>query len=166
MGSLSRYRKAGIYFFIGIVLTLIAVGAVKHQAVYDQLYDWKLIPRPERLTELYFTSHHKLPQTYKSGQTQTITFTTHNLEYRTTTYSYTITQKNTSGKAKQLAHGTYTLRHDAHRTIAARVKLADLGKRTKIDITVTYQGIAFGQDSPSTQEQSVYYWVSKQEAQQ
>jgi hypothetical protein len=163
LGYVSRYRKAGIYFFIGIILMLGIVGIANRQAVYDQFYDWKLIPRPERLTELYLTDHRNIPQTYTPGQAQTMSFTVRNLEHRTTDYSYTITQKTTNGKAKQLARGTFSLKHDHKKAVSVRIALADLAKakRSKLVVTISYQGIAFGEDSPSTQKQSIYYWTSK-----
>lgn len=138
-----------------------AAGIWKHQAIYDQLYEWKLIPRPERLTELYFADHRNLPQNYHPGKEQTVAFTVRNLEYRNTAYTYTVTQKNTDGKAKQLAKGTFSLQHDTQKTIDAAVSLADLGKRAKVMVTISYDGIAFAEDAPSAQQQSIYYWTAK-----
>ncbi|HEX9153502.1 MAG TPA: DUF1616 domain-containing protein [Candidatus Saccharimonadales bacterium] len=136
---------------------------VQRQAIYDQLYSWKLIPRPERLTELYFTEHTKLPTTYAPAQQQTVKFTTHNLEYRKTTYKYVISQEGQDGKVKQqLAAGGFTLEHDKAKTTEAPIQLTDLGSRSRIVISLSYDGIAFGQDLPSEQTQSIYYWTTKE----
>ncbi|HEU4913853.1 MAG TPA: DUF1616 domain-containing protein [Candidatus Saccharimonadales bacterium] len=159
----SRYRQYGVYFFVGIMLVL-AVGAYAgRHAIYDQLYDWKLIPRPERLTELYFTEHTKLPRTYQSGQQQAVRFIVRNLEYRTTTYTYVVTQEAEAGKASQeLARGIFTLGQDKSKRLDVPVQLTNQGAKSRIVVTVIYDGIAFGQDAPSKQQQAIYYWVAKE----
>jgi hypothetical protein len=163
LGYVSRYRKAGIYFFMGIILMLGVIGIANRQAIYDQFYDWKLIPRPERLTELYFTDHRNIPQAYAPGKALTMSFTVRNLEHRATGYDYTISQTTTDGTAKQLADGSFSLAHEHKKAVSVRVVPADLGtaERSRFVVTISYQGIAFGEDSPSTQKQSIYYWTSK-----
>ncbi|HUC89998.1 MAG TPA: DUF1616 domain-containing protein [Patescibacteria group bacterium] len=159
----SRCRKAGVYFFVALMLMLIGGVYAQRQAVYDQLYSWKLIPRPERLTELFFTEHTKLPTKYAPAQQQTVKFTTHNLEYRKTTYKYVISQESQDGKAKQqLTAGGFTLEHDKAKTTEVPIQLTDLGSRSRIVISLSYDGIAFGQDLPSEQTQSIYYWTTKE----
>jgi hypothetical protein len=144
---------------------LIALGAIKHQVIYDQLYSWKLIPRPERLTELYFADGNKLPRSYSPGKPVTISFVTHNLEYQRTDYSYAITQESADGKtAISLIKGDFSLGHDHTRSIKNVVTPADMGQRSRIVVAVTYKGIAFGHDEPTQQKQSIYYWVTKQGA--
>lgn len=145
------------------ILFLVIVGFSQRQAIYDQLYNWKLIPRPERLTELYFTDHTKLPTTYTVSEKQTINFKVHNLEYRDTEYKYAITLEGKDGEVQRVINGSpFTLKHDEYRGITQDIVLEDLGPRSKVAVTLTYDGIAFGEDNPSPQTQSIHYWVKRQ----
>lgn len=135
----------------------------QHQAIYNQLNDWKLIPRPERLTELYFPDHKQLPATYAPGQQQTIRYSIHNIEYRTTTYTAVVTQTDMSNQTQQtLSRQAIVLTHDATTERSTPVTLSDLGKRSQITVTLTYTGIAFGQDNLSPQSQTIHYVLTKE----
>ena len=149
--------------FILSTLLLIIIGMSQRQAIYDQLYDWKLTPRPERLTELYFTDHTNLPSTYSVGEKQTVDFTIHNLEYRDAEYSYVITVSSEDGMVQREINGNpFTLVHDEFREISLDFVPVDLGTRSKVTVTLDYDGIAFGEDDPSPQTQSIHYWVERQ----
>ena len=114
------------------------------------MHAWKLLPEPERLTELYFTDHTKLPTTYTPSEMQTVTFTVHNLEYRTTTYHYSITQASEDGsQTQELASGDFTLQQDKYQKASAPITLADFGPRSKVAVTLT-----------NTKE-SISYWLTK-----
>lgn len=158
----SRYRHVGIYFFVCIALILIGTAAVEHQAVYNQLYSWKLIPRPERLTELYFTDPQALPTTYVPGQEQTVAFTVHNIEYRPTTYTYTVQQVSNGTTGQPLATGVFRLIQNQTKQITVPVMLASSSAQSKVQITLAYNGIEFGHDTPSPEHESIYYLVGEQ----
>lgn len=103
--------------------------------IKTQLNAWKLLPQPERLTELYFTAPNNLPATYVSGQSQTVSFTVHNLEYRTTTYNYVISEDSLDNTTSQtLAHGTFTLAQDQSKKEKLDITLTDIGHRIKIKV--------------------------------
>lgn len=160
--NINRYRKAGIYFFIFLSLMVIGGAYVQRQAIYDQLYAWKLIPRPERLTELYFANHQQLPSVYSPGEQQQVTFTVRNLEHRPTSYSYAVMQEGADARpAKLLASGTFKLQHDEQKTVTGHIPFDDFGPRSKVSVTITYQGIAFGEDNPTVQQQSIYFWTTR-----
>jgi hypothetical protein len=142
----SKYRRVLLPLGLGIsALILIALAPTIHR----QLDDWKLLPRPEKLTELYFTDHTKLPSSYAPGQQQPVNFTVHNLEYATTNYKYTIIQTSEDGsKSQTLSTGSFTIAESQYKNTSLPVTLADLGPRSKITVTL------------STQE-AISYWVNK-----
>jgi hypothetical protein len=149
------------------LLTVSIVAIVQHQEIYNRLYSWKLIPRPERLTELYFGDHINLPKTYTPTQQQTVAFAVHDLEYRTTVYTYTIAQQYQDQTAgQQLASGTFTLAQDGTRQMQVPITLIDMGDRSRVLVTISYEGIAFGQDNPSVQTQYIDYWLTKETVRQ
>jgi len=99
---------------------------------------WKLLPEPEKLTELYFTRPNNLPTKYTPGQTQTVSFTTHNLEYQTVDYHYQITeQSQTTNQSQTLASGSFTLPQDIYHTTSVSIPTADLGPRVKVEVDLT-----------------------------
>ena len=133
-----------------VVIILLILGLVFHQPIKNQLNSWKLLPEPERLTELYFTKPNNLPSTYTPGQSQTVSFTVHNLEYRTTAYPYQISEQNQADTQSQtLAQGQFTLKQNAYEHAVSTIVLPDLGSRVKVVINL-----------PNLAE-SIDYWVSE-----
>ena len=138
---------------LSVVLTVtIIIGTmILAPAINRQMHAWKLLPEPERLTELYFTDHTKLPTSYVPGQTQTVRFTVHNLEYRTTTYHYVITESCPGCAASQtLTRGIFTLGQNQYKKDSVVITLKDVGTRAKV--TVSLQG----------QNESIDYWVNRE----
>lgn len=106
-----------------------------HAPIDRQLRDWKLLPEPERLTELYFTHPNNLPSNYTPGQPQTVAFTVHNLEYRTTDYHYQIVEQSQAGNASQtLASGSFTLTQNQYSSPMLNITPTDLGQHVKVEV--------------------------------
>jgi uncharacterized membrane protein len=96
---------------------------------------WKLLPEPERLTELYFTHPNSLPSTYAPGQAQTVSFTVHNLEYQTMTYHYQIVEESQdSSTAQTLNSGSFTLDQNAYQNEAVNIVTTDIGPHAKVEV--------------------------------
>lgn len=119
------------------IVALVIVGlTLAAPAIHRQLDRWKLLPQPERLTELYFSDHTKLPTTYTPGNQQTVKFTIHNLEYRPTHYHYHVLQQNIdgSGVPQVLEHGEVTLQQGQYFRPVLVITPLDLGPRVKITV--------------------------------
>ncbi len=141
-----------------ITVALIAISAllifINNGSIKNQLNEWKLLPQPERLTELYFNDHAKLATTYTPDAPQSFGFTVHNLEYRQTEYNYVVEAISEDGSQRQpLAQSSLELAQDGYRSINISFVPQDLGKRVKIQVTLTYRS-----DKPVTE--SVHYWVT------
>jgi uncharacterized membrane protein len=133
-----------------------------HKALVNQLNAWKLLPVPERVTELYFTSPNSVPTTYAPGQGQTVIFTVQDLEYRTTTYDYTITQLTSDGSASQaLATGSFMLAQNQAASEAVPVTPSNLGSRSQIEVKISFDDIVSGADKPSLESENIDYWVNQ-----
>lgn len=114
------------------------------------MHSWKLLPEPERLTELYFTKPNTLPTSYTSGQAQTVSFTVHNLEYQTTGYRYQITEQSQDSSQRQtLASGSFTLRQNDYNHATVNISTVDFGPRVKVDVELV------------NVHESIDYWVTK-----
>ena len=106
-----------------------------HAPIDRQLRRWQLLPEPERLTELYFTQPNSLPTHYTSGQTQTVNFTVHNLEYQTTDYHYQIVEQTADGSQSQtLASGRFSLPQNASKHQSVIITTADIGQNVKVEV--------------------------------
>lgn len=125
-----------------------------------QLHAWKLLPRPERLTELYFSDPTHLPATYTPGRTQSVSFTVHNFEHQTTDYRYTLTAW-TPQREQALGNGHLTLGHDGRQNVTRIITVPALDRRTEIRVHLQYSGIPFGRDTASAETQAIHYWVNK-----
>jgi hypothetical protein len=80
---------------------------------------------------------------------QTVSFTVHNLEYRTTDYHYQIVEYSNDGsQSKQLASGSYVLRQNATEQPNVPVLPVNLGSRVQIVVELT------------NVNESVDYWAS------
>ena len=140
-----RWNITGLLILALILISIISAPAIKHQ-----LNSWKLLPQPERLTELYFTNPNNLPTTYTPGQNQTVSFTVHNLEYRTTTYNYAINEVNQDGSVTQpLISDSFTIDQNQFKQVATAVTPIDMGSRVKISVEL------------KTKNQAIDYLVTK-----
>lgn len=125
----------------------------------NQLDGWKVLPRPEHLTELYFANLRQLPTTYRPDKPQAIAFTIHNLEYRATRYHYLLVAR-AAGKERILGNGAITLAQDGSRSITRTVSVPPQGRRVEIRVSLRYSAVPFGHDTPSPETQAIHYWVT------
>lgn len=151
MGELYTHKKQVTYLLVGFLFLIVLVlGIVKYPAIDAQLRDWKVLPESEGTTELYFENHLKLPTQYTPGKEQTVRFSTHNVERKRISYSYTINAFSEDANTRvELGRGTFTLEHDKTNTVTAVVSLPDLGPRSKVVITLT------------NTNQAISYWVKR-----
>jgi uncharacterized membrane protein len=131
-----------------IVIVALVIGF--HGAIDRQLHNWKVLPEPERLTELYFTHPNTLPTTYTTGQTLPVDFTVHNLEYKTETYRYQISEANNAGsQTKILDTGSFVLKQSKYHMASVNITTTDMGSRANVKVTLVKIN------------ESVDYWVNK-----
>ncbi len=156
----AKVRKYVVPASVATLLLLIVVAIANATAINHQLHAWKLLPEPERLTELYYENHTKLPTTFTVETPLQFSFTAHNLEYQTATYYYTISQSSEDGKKSQtLSSGSFTLPQDAYHTqpiVVAPVYQSQFSARSQITTTIKAD-ITGG---PAVNE-SIHFWVSK-----
>jgi hypothetical protein len=157
---LLKFFKLHSYFFV--VIGAISFGVaifMGHTAIAKQMDDWMLLPRPQRFTELYFTDH-TLPASLKRGASQKLTFTVHNLEHRPTAYHYKLIGIPDDTRPQQvLGEGVVNLAHDQSKTIDQSITVPTVGAQLAIRVDLQYDGILFGANTPTTETQSIQFWV-------
>jgi hypothetical protein len=147
------FGKIQIRAVIFVALSLVLLLSILNiGSIHRQLDAWKLLPQPERLTELYYANHTKLPTNYTAGVPQQFSFITHNLEYQDTGYSYKVVQASEDGKITQpIASGTFKLTPDTIGTTPVSFTPVDMGNKSLIITTLT--------NTRTGSVQSVHYWV-------
>lgn len=111
-------KKSAIIIILTVFIFLVGSFAyIKKDFVYAKMYSWRLIPRPEVFTELYFEDYESIPKSTVINTPFTFEFTIHNLEGATTTYPYIVYFEYPFGKQVVLLRGTFTLADKEYRTI-------------------------------------------------
>lgn len=85
--SKQRFKLAYLLIGVALVVGTLIFFNLNRASVYNELATLDLIPKPEKLTELYFNDSANLPTSATSNQAISFAFVIHNLE--TTDYKYT-----------------------------------------------------------------------------
>ncbi len=136
------------------------VFSINSHVVADQLASWKILPQVERLTELSFPTYTALPTMYRADDTQVVTFKIHNLEDRTTEYSYSVLAL-AAEKEQTLTEGSVTLARNQSQEITQTITIPPLDRRVQIQVKLDYQAITLGHTEPIAQTQAIHYWLDK-----
>jgi hypothetical protein len=140
--------------FCWLIIFVLGVGFFVSAPDTRLLNHWKLLPQPESFTELYFTDHQHLPTNFQDGESQVVKFTVHNVENKTMVYHYAIMSGEGLEGGHQLASGSFTLKNGELKKLDQPVTLVESSNRVAVQVVLT------------DQNQSIHYWVTKQDAQQ
>ena len=157
--DITRFTKLSAYSLAAT--GLIGLGAVLfgHAAFARELDKLHVTPRPQGITELYFTDYRRPPASVKPGATQDLSFAVHSLEHQTVTYHYRIVAKPAKGTAQPLHEGTFTLANDRSQVLRQTIVIPPLSGRIAIEVDLDYAAIPFGSSVSHIQKQSIRYWI-------
>lgn len=159
--DISKLFRPPTYLLIaGSILSLSAVIFFGQPILAKQLDNWQLLPRPERVTEFFFSDYHPASVSANTDGVQTVEFTVRNLEHRTTDYHYTLWAVSAGGGVEQqVGNGSFALDHGHSKKTSERIILPKVGARVAVKAKLKYHGIALGDLAPSVQAQSIHYWT-------
>ena len=80
------FKLAPLLLGVALVVGVLIFFNLNRASVYNELVTLDLVPKPEKLTELYFNNSANLPSSATSKQAISFAFVIHNLE--TTDYLY------------------------------------------------------------------------------
>lgn len=130
-------RTLAALLLIGVAIFFYIERAV----VWTQLDEWKLIPRPERFTELYLENHANLPKFVSAGQTVPFSFTVHNLEGQAMEYSYRVYAVfSDNGEQQAIGQGDLSLEQNGVKTIENVFTFPENQKKVTIFMTLPALG--------------------------
>lgn len=140
-----RIKRLYILIFALIVVLAVFDLYLYRPAIYAELDTLKLIPRPERLTELYLNDSLKLPKTINKGDVVPFSFAVHNLEGKTTTYPYVIYIQSSDGSTIPIDRSSVTLADQTSTTIreSYTFKTASTSAEVFIELTGRNQSLHF-----------------------
>ncbi len=131
-----------------VAVLIFAVLFLDRGWVVATMHRHKLLPQPERFTELYLEDHLNLPKTYDPRGRNDFAFTVHNLEHEPMTYEYAVHAESTES-ARIIDTGSFTLEHDTYKTIREQIATSDAQLRTKVSISL------------ENIDQSIHFWVDR-----
>lgn len=114
-------------------------------SIYNELVAFNLVPRPEKLTELYFNTVN-LPDAVTANQEIHFAFVIHNLE--TTNYQYAyVVLVNTHGMRHIVDRGTVLVQNNQYYIKNVKFHLAQLSEKQNVIVELT------------NKQQSIDFWI-------
>ncbi len=120
-----------------VISAILAFAYVNKEAVHQTLDNLKLIPRPERFTELYFNETSALPKETVAGKPMNFSFTVHNREGVTMNYPYIVYFEYPDGEQVIFEKGSLTLEHDQYMAVPIDHTFISSNIRGKVFVMLT-----------------------------
>ncbi|HJT57666.1 MAG TPA: hypothetical protein VJ761_14280, partial [Ktedonobacteraceae bacterium] len=113
-------------------------------SITNELMTLDLVPKPEKLTELYFNNSINLPDSVPTSQVIRFAFVIHNLETTDYTYVYEVSV-HASGTQLIVDSGNVVVKNNQYFVKNERLKLTSTPGRQEIVVTLTnlHQSIDF-----------------------
>ena len=123
------------------VIVIVAVGGIFLTTLHatrieQQLHAWKLLPQPEKLTELYVLDRQSLKLDYTPGQELPVAFTIANHEGSKRTYIYTLSLSSAGHDTVQLHTGEATIGDGQKKAIHVPLIIPDNGPTVRLHIAL------------------------------
>lgn len=116
-----------LLFFITYIFIII-----QHKTISKPLEQWNLLPKEEKITELYFSDANNLTRRAKPGEVVSLKYKIRNLEHQDMNYFYAVTVA-TSGGSITPVKSNLIIKNGETVEIQNKVKINSLEK-TRIDI--------------------------------
>lgn len=121
---------------ITVVVGVLIFFNVNSASIHNELIALDLLPRPEKLTELYFNNSANLPDSVPANQVMSFSFVIHNLE--TTDYRYVYEVSVNANSTKQIVDsGTVLVKNNQYFVKNEQLKLMDSRGRQEIVVALT-----------------------------
>ena len=108
-----RFKRIPLLLGIILVVAMLIIVNLNRSSVYNELIALDLIPRPERLTELYFNNNANLPTSATRNQAVSFAFVIHNLETIDYQYFYNVSV-NVDGERHIIDKGKVSMKNNQY----------------------------------------------------
>jgi hypothetical protein len=134
--SKQLFKLASLLVGAILVVGMLILFNLNSSSVYNELATLDLIPKPEKLTELYFSNNANLPVHATSNQVVNFTFVIHNLE--TTDYQYTYdVSVNANGTRHSVDRGIVLVKNNQYYVKNEKFKLMNSPGRQDVIVELT-----------------------------
>lgn len=143
------FKLASLLVGVTLVVGMLIFFNLNRASVYNELVTLDLIPKPEKLTELYFNNNANLPSSATRNQAVSFAFVIHNLE--TTDYQYTYdVSVNTNGTRHIVGSGNVLVKNNQYYVKNEQFKLMNATGRQEVVVELT------------NKQQSIDFWIGEQ----
>jgi hypothetical protein len=132
----------GMMLLVGMLIFFNSDNA----AIHNELEALYLLPRPERLTELYFDANEKLPKSVTENQPVRFAFTIHNLETSDYQYTYEVLVK-AQGTSHVVDSGNILVKNSQYYSKTEQFSLKGASKEQEVVVALT------------NKKQSIDFWL-------
>ena len=142
------FKLAYLSLGVTLVVGMLIFYNLNKAAIYNELVTLDLVPKPEKLTELYFDNNANLPSSATSNQAISFAFVIHNLE--TTDYQYVyVVSVNANGKRHIVDRGNVLVKNNQYYVKNEKFNLMNSPGRQEVVVELT------------NKQQSIDFWVGE-----
>lgn len=116
---------------IGVMLVICVILFALYSlrgAIFNKMDDLKLIPQPEKFTELYFEKYADLPNSISTNTPVSFSFTIHNLEGQDMNYPYNMYIKDDFGTTT-VKSSSVLIKNQEYKTITESYKFKSVNSQ-------------------------------------
>lgn len=139
--SIKQHSTVTISIFGLLILGLF--GYAYRTPIKAQLDAWKLLPRDEQFTELYFNNPASLPSEAVRGSKIDFSFTIHNLEGADKDYTYSVYFTDATGAITSIDKNTRRVAYDGNEIIQEAYTYSGTAGRITVELPELNQSLHF-----------------------
>ncbi len=140
--KLASVLMIGVTLVVGILIFF----NLNRTAIYNELATLDLIPKPEKLTELYFNDNAHLPNSATGNQVISFAFVIHNLETTDYWYAYVVSV-NANGTRHIVDSGNVLVKNNQYYVENEKVNLLNSPGSQEVVVELT------------NKQQSIDFWI-------
>lgn len=146
--SKQLFKLASLLLGVTLVVGMLIFFNLNRAFIYNELVTLDLVPKPEKLTELYFNNNANLPSSATSKQAISFAFVIHNLE--TTDYQYVYdVSVNANGTRHIVDSGDVLVKNNQYYVKNEKFNLMNSPGRQEIVVELT------------NKQQSIDFWIGE-----
>jgi hypothetical protein len=146
MGRKQLFKLVFLLIGIALVVNVLFFLNFNRAFVHNELIALDLLPKPETMTELYFTNNVNLPSTVTGNQTISFSFVIHNLEMTDYQYVYNVSV-NVNGTKHVVDSGRVLVKNDQYYVKNEKFELTSSPGKQEVVVELT------------NMQQSIDFWV-------
>ena len=143
------FKLASLLIGVTLVVGMLIFFNLNRAFVYNELVNFDLIPKPEKLTELYFNDNANLPSSATRNQIVSFVFVIHNRETTDFQYAYDVSVK-ANGTRHIVDSGNVLVKNNQYYVKNEKFNLMNSLRRQEVVVELT------------NKQQSIDFWIGEQ----